>query len=273
MMKLPWPLAAMPEVARAGRYAHEDRDFSPGYRCGTHALHLYDYAADMTLADRRLRLSPGDITLTPAGCEARYHLEEPGFHWCIHFRPLASAQGPQVELPLHLPAGAWRPRAVETMARIGQWMTAAEGDALPAALASVGLQELLLGLAWEAQQPTVRQVRAVKAAEAVAAMLDAALANPPSMTALAQRVALSPTHLARAFRARYGVTAARYLLGRRIEEAVHLLSTTDLPVGRIARRLGFADAQHFNKQFRRTLGSAPTDYRRHNGSFEHGAGS
>lgn len=269
MMQLLWPLEALPEVTRAGRFRHDDRGFSPGYRCGTHALHLYDYAAEMTLADRRLSLSPGDVTLTPAGCEARYHLEEPGFHWCIHFRPLANAEaeghGPQVELPLHLPAGAWRPRAAETMARIGQWMAAGDGGALPAALAAVGLQELLLGLAWEARQPAVRQVRAVKAAEAVAAMLDAALADPPSMTALAQRVALSPTHLARAFRARYGVTAARYLLSRRIEEAVHLLSTTDLPVGRIARRLGFADAQHFNKQFRRTLGSAPTDYRRHNG--------
>ncbi|MGN6827021.1 helix-turn-helix transcriptional regulator [Paucibacter sp. M5-1] len=264
MMSLHWPLAALPDISRAGRFLHEDRDFSPGYRCATHALHLYDYAADMELDGRRLRLSPGDATLTPAGSEARYHLEESGYHWCIHFRSLDRPAGPQLDLPLHLAAGAWRTRAIESMARIGQWTSDAQRGLGPlaAALAAAALQELLLSLAWEAQRPASRQVRAAVAAEAAAAMLDAALADPPSMTVLAQRVALSPTHLARAFRARYGVTAARYLLGRRIEEAVHLLSTTDLAVGRIARRLGFADVQHFNKQFRRSLGCAPSDFRR-----------
>lgn len=262
MLNMSWPLHGLPEVTRAGRFFHEDRDFNPTYRCGTHALHLYDYAAEMELAGRRLQLNPGDATLTPAGCDARYHLEQPGFHWCIHFRPLTTTPGAQLDLPLHLPAGSWRVRAVESMARITQWMADAQSGPLAAALAAAALQELLLSLAWEEQRPAARQVRAVMAAEAVAAMLDAAMADPPPMTALAQRVALSPTHLARAFRARYGVTAARYLLGRRIEEAVHLLSTTDLAIGRIARRLGFADVQHFNKQFRRTLGRAPSDFRR-----------
>lgn len=259
-----WPLQAVPDVVRAGRFPLDDRDFAHAYRGDTHALHIYDYSAEIELAGQRLQLRPGDVTLSPAGGTTRYHLARPGFHWCVHFRPVARA-GPTIELPLHLPAGGWRRRASETIARVGHLLAGAAGQALPAALAAVAVQELLLELAWQARRQPARPARGFAAAEAAALLLEANLVAPPSMTAVARRVAVSPTHLARAFRARYGMTAARYLLGRRLEEAGHLLRTTDLPIGRIAQRLGFTDAQHFNKQFRRVMGSAPSDYRRSGG--------
>jgi AraC-like DNA-binding protein len=43
--------------------------------------------------------------------------------------------------------------------------------------------------------------------------------------------------------------------------AQNLLRSTDVPVGEIARRLGFLDAQHFNKRFRRVAGCSPSSFR------------
>ncbi len=260
MMTMDWPLRALPEVVRIGRFPLDDRDFAHVYRSETHALHLYDYSADMLLTGQRIRLRPGDVTLSPAGSETRYHVERPGQHWCVHFRPVPASPS-CVALPLHHHLGGGRRRTVEILARAGQVLTGASAAALPAALAAVAVQELLLSLAWDAQRAPVRVARGVAAAEAAAAILDANVVSPPSMTALARRVALSSTHLSRAFRCRYGMTAARYLLGRRIEEAGHLLRTTDLPVHRIAHRLGFTDSHHFNKQFRRVMACAPSAYR------------
>jgi AraC-like DNA-binding protein len=40
-----------------------------------------------------------------------------------------------------------------------------------------------------------------------------------------------------------------------------LLHTTDIPVRVIARRVGMADQQYFNKQFRRFAGVSPSRWR------------
>jgi transcriptional regulator GlxA family with amidase domain len=99
------------------------------------------------------------------------------------------------------------------------------------------------------------------AVERAAALLDAELAAPPSAREIARRIGLSPNWLARAFHARYGTTMARYVLAARVTMAQSLLRSTDVPVGEIARRLGFLDAQHFNKRFRRAAGCSPSSYR------------
>jgi transcriptional regulator GlxA family with amidase domain len=48
---------------------------------------------------------------------------------------------------------------------------------------------------------------------------------------------------------------------QRIERAKALLKHTDLPVGVVAREVGFASSSHFAQQFRRLVGSAPSDLR------------
>jgi AraC-like DNA-binding protein len=259
----PWYLAALPEVVRAGRFPLDDRDFAYAYRSPTHALHLYDYHGTIRIADAEHALRPGDLTLSPAGVETRYHLPRPGHHWCIHFRPVAAA-GEACAIPLHLPLGPLKPRVVDAIARISGLMAVPAGGArLAQAAAAAALQELLLTLASHAAAAPERE-RAGRAADAVtraAVELEARLGEELSVPGLARRVGLSQNWLARAFRARYGQTLQRYLLARRVEHAQQLLRTTDLPVARIAERLGFGDAQHFNKQFRRLSGCNPTAYR------------
>jgi len=256
---LAWGVACRPQVVRAGRFPLDDRGFRHGYLSPTHALHVYGYEADFDREGTRLHLVPGDCTLSPSGMTTRYHLERAGHHWCVHFRP-EQPRGRAVDLPLHLSLGRRRQAFSDAVMRIATLLADGRGD-LARDLASVVLQDLLLQLALLAGD-VPRTTRGSGAAEAAAAILDQDLLRPPSVVSLARRLRISQTHLARAFRRRFGMTLARYVLGRRIDEARHLLQVTDLPVGRIAERLGFSDVQHFNKQFRRVAGRAPSLYRR-----------
>ena len=99
------------------------------------------------------------------------------------------------------------------------------------------------------------------AVKRAAAHLDNHLADELYIPALAREIGMSQNWLAKAFRDVHGQTLQRYLLARRIEHAQSLLMTTDLPIARIAERLGFGDSQYFNKQFRRLAGCNPTAYR------------
>jgi AraC-like DNA-binding protein len=240
------PLDALPAVVRAGRFALADRAFETRYRGLSHALHLHDYAGRMRLAGGDVVLAPGDVTLSPAGWTSGYDLALAGRHWVVHFT--VSATDAAFALPLHLRGmSAARERFAEVAA------LHARGDALGAARAAAALQGLLLWLADREGAPD--------AAARAAAVIDARFAEPLTVAAIAQGARVSPAHLARAFRKRFGVTVPHRLLQRRIEHARYLLEATDLPVWRVAERVGIPDAQHFNKTVRRLTGLSPSAIR------------
>jgi transcriptional regulator GlxA family with amidase domain len=87
--------------------------------------------------------------------------------------------------------------------------------------------------------------------------LDADLSVP----ALAQRVAMSPRNLARAFKQEVGMTPAAYVESSRVERARIALETGGEPVELIARRTGFGTVETMRRAFRRRLGVSPGDYR------------
>jgi len=78
---------------------------------------------------------------------------------------------------------------------------------------------------------------------------------------LAGMVSMSPQHFANLFRQSTGLAPHRYVLGRRIERAQHLLSTTDLSLSEITLESGFASQSHFTDVFHRMLGTTPRRYR------------
>jgi transcriptional regulator GlxA family with amidase domain len=88
------------------------------------------------------------------------------------------------------------------------------------------------------------------------------LADDLSVAALAGRVAMSPRHFARVFRAEIGVTPAQYVEQLRVELARRLLETTDRPVDQIAREAGFGTAETLQRSFRRRVRTTPGEYRR-----------
>jgi AraC family transcriptional regulator len=87
------------------------------------------------------------------------------------------------------------------------------------------------------------------------------LAADLSLADIAREVGLSPYHFSRMFKISMGISPHQYVMRQRIERAKVLLKRTDLPVGVVAREVGFASSSHFAQQFRRLVGFAPSNLR------------
>jgi AraC family transcriptional regulator len=78
---------------------------------------------------------------------------------------------------------------------------------------------------------------------------------------LANLANLSVCYFVRAFKQSVGVTPHDYLIRRRVERTMEMLSRTDMPLSEIALAAGFADQSHCARRFRQHVGMSPRDYR------------
>ena len=85
--------------------------------------------------------------------------------------------------------------------------------------------------------------------------------DPPSVDEIAAQVGLSAYQLNRRLKDLLGITARQLLIKTRIDVASRLLRTTTLPIGDIAQQSGYCDQSAFTRQFRRTTGLTPRQYR------------
>lgn len=88
------------------------------------------------------------------------------------------------------------------------------------------------------------------------------LDKPLPVEELARISGLSRAHFSRAFAASEGMPPAEFVLQKRLQRAVKLLTkTADLPVKEVAILSGFEDPNYFAKVFRRVFGASPTEFR------------
>lgn len=78
---------------------------------------------------------------------------------------------------------------------------------------------------------------------------------------LADILHLETSHFASLFSRAVGTPPAKYMLRRRIEQARVLLRSTEATVGELAAELGFSDAFHFSRTFKRLMGMSPQVFR------------
>lgn len=86
--------------------------------------------------------------------------------------------------------------------------------------------------------------------------------GPLSLTEVARAVGRSATHVAGVVRKETGRTVGQWILEYRMAEARRRLKGTDERVDVIAERVGYADATHFIRLFRRAHGLTPAAWRR-----------
>ena len=78
---------------------------------------------------------------------------------------------------------------------------------------------------------------------------------------IARALNVSKFHFCRRFKLETGLTFVEYLSRGRIEQAKLLLHNKNMRVSEIAYEVGFQSLTHFNRTFRKLVGSSPTEYR------------
>lgn len=96
----------------------------------------------------------------------------------------------------------------------------------------------------------------------VADLLAAEMDRRWSVPELADAVHLSPSQLRRVFTDAFGKSPIAYLTMLRAERMAHLLKATDSPISIIAASVGWGDPDFAARQFRRSVGVSPSEYRR-----------
>jgi AraC-like DNA-binding protein len=78
---------------------------------------------------------------------------------------------------------------------------------------------------------------------------------------LAARLNLSESRLRTLFKEAAGIPLGSYIQNHRINRAMGLLRTTNLPIGEIAEEAGFGSPQSFSRVVKRATGQSPRAYR------------
>ena len=101
-----------------------------------------------------------------------------------------------------------------------------------------------------------------KSLQAVVAQVERQYAEKLRQAALAAQYGLSTSAFSRAFKAEYGVTFREYLMRLRIRQACQLLRLGTHSATAAGLAVGFDDASHFARAFRKLTGMAPLLYKR-----------
>ena len=85
-----------------------------------------------------------------------------------------------------------------------------------------------------------------------------------SLTGAAEFVYMSPAYLSRVFKEETGENYNNYVTRKRVEIAKRLLLESDLQIQEICEEVGYQDVHYFIRQFRRSTGMSPSQFRKRN---------
>jgi AraC family transcriptional regulator len=224
------------------------------------------------LAGRQGHLGTGNVVILPAGAPTTWHLEREGEVRHLHLY-LSPTLIQQIATSADID-----PDTVEFVDTLGMFDPRIETIALSllSELRSEGLGGRLyveslaniLGIHLLRQHSSVKRPslpRPVGLDRAtlrrVSTYIEEHLAEDLSLSELAAVAYLSPYHFARLFKASTGFAPHQYVIGRRIERAKLLLSTTNWSLAAIAHAVGFAHESHLALHFKRLTGLLPSSYR------------
>lgn len=218
-------------------------------------------AGNLRYENRLYRLREGDTQLLLVPHNHRYWLEDGGrweFFWIsmngdealrIH-RAILAVTGPVLRL---------QPETIEHLADCSlRLITGGETPGRASAIAyeaAMALYDDVFG-----RHPIFSQE--YRTMHHVISHITANLEKPLPVEDLAKVSGLSRAHFSRVFAASEGMPPAEYVLQKRLQRAVKLLTkAASLPVKEVAVMSGFEDPNYFAKVFRRVFGASPTEFR------------
>jgi AraC-like DNA-binding protein len=214
---------------------------------------------------RPRRVPPGTAFIAIMPSRHRYYLpkESPGwtFGWVSIYHPyllermtkLVKASGPLIEVNPDGPLAGIALRLVRG---------AIKKDFRDRFEVEAALFEFMVACEQRAHKTHTSSGEGGQMIEEVRARVMAALPAALDVSAMAAEYGLSRTHFSHIFRARTGLTPARFAAEVRIHHAARLLLNTRTPLKQIAEDCGFANANYFCKAFRRFQHMSPASYRR-----------
>jgi len=213
---------------------------------------------------RPRRVPPGTAFIAIMPSRHRYYLPEdsPGwtFGWVSIYHPyllqrmtaLAKEVGPLVEVEPDCPLAGIALRLMRG---------AIKKDFRDRFEVEAALFEFMVACEQRARRTRASSSEGALLLEDVRSRVLARLPKALDVNALAADHGLSRTHFSHFFRARTGLTPARYALEVRVHLATRMLLDTRTTLKQIAEECGFASANYFCKVFRRFQHMSPASYR------------
>lgn len=93
------------------------------------------------------------------------------------------------------------------------------------------------------------------------AWLEQEYADPAGISGAANALGVSQSHLSREFSKEMGIPPVDYLCRVRLEQSIHLLSTTSMRIEEIADACGFSCGNYFSKVFKKHMQMSPIAFR------------
>lgn len=98
--------------------------------------------------------------------------------------------------------------------------------------------------------------------ERICEVLEQSISKNISISEYAEQCEMSEVHFIRTFKQSYGITPNQFIINKRLEKAMHLLESTNLPIKDIAVSTGFANSYYFSRTFRMKTTITPSEYRK-----------
>lgn len=236
---------------------------------GHHVLRLRESAGSGAEAVAADRLHPvhwraGALEYLPPGAD-HSHRTDLASDWISialtvqEWDALVDLAGCALNAPVTCRAGRALPKASQALRGLRRAVrTAAPGDIAP----GLRLAALLLCQLARPGAPRAATGLSAPVLQRVTAFVDAELAEPLTVPALAAIAGLTPFHFITAFERSTGQTPHQYLLSRRLARARGLLRAGDLNIASVAAECGLASHAHLCALFADRYGCTPGAWRK-----------
>ncbi len=222
---------------------------------------------------QQFTLGQGDSFFIPPGVLVRYesHEQDPWLYQWIAIcgpqadRLLFEVGVTQLSPTIHIegnPVRQWFDRMRQVLQENAKYVNLKVNAYLQLLIASYGEARMRGEEGTEQQEQPRAQKHPVALVRKAIQYLSTQYAEPITIDMMAENLGYSRAYLSRVFHQHTGVNPVTFLLQLRLDRARRLLrERLELTIEQVASSVGFQDALHFSKQFRRAYGESPSQYR------------